>query len=105
MQIIDELERDKRGIYGGCIGYFGADGAMDTCIVLRTSVIKDGTMHIQSGAGIVYDSIPESGEHRMHQQGRGPGAGRRGSDPLRDGRHARAIGVLGRQSKLHSTAA
>ena len=60
MQIIDELERDKRGIYGGCIGYFGADGAMDTCIVLRTSVIKDGTMHIQSGAGIVYDSVPES---------------------------------------------
>lgn len=60
MEIIDELERDKRGIYGGCIGYFGADGTMDTCIVLRTSVIKDGTMHIQSGAGIVYDSVPES---------------------------------------------
>jgi len=60
MQIIDELERDKRGIYGGCIGYFGADGDMDTCIVLRTSVIKDGTMHIQAGAGIVYDSVPES---------------------------------------------
>ena len=60
MQIIDELERDKRGIYGGCIGYFGADGDMDTCIVLRTSVIKDGTMHIQAGAGIVYDSVPTS---------------------------------------------
>ena len=60
MEIIDELERDKRGIYGGCIGYFGADGTMDTCIVLRTSVIKDGVMHIQSGAGIVYDSVPES---------------------------------------------
>ncbi|MGI3903205.1 MAG: anthranilate synthase component I [Janthinobacterium lividum] len=60
MEIIDELERDKRGIYGGCIGYFGADGAMDTCIVLRTSVIKDGMMHIQAGAGIVYDSVPES---------------------------------------------
>jgi len=60
MEIIDELERDKRGIYGGCIGYFGADGDMDTCIVLRTSVIKDGTMHIQAGAGIVYDSVPES---------------------------------------------
>ncbi len=60
MEIIDELERDKRGIYGGCIGYFGADGNMDTCIVLRTSVIKDGMMHIQSGAGIVYDSVPES---------------------------------------------
>ncbi len=60
MQIIDELERDKRGIYGGCIGYFGANGDMDTCIVLRTSVIKDGVMHIQAGAGIVYDSDPVS---------------------------------------------
>ncbi|MCW6511095.1 anthranilate synthase component I [Lichenifustis flavocetrariae] len=60
MEIIDELERDKRGIYGGCIGYFGAGGEMDTCIVLRTSVIKDGTMHVQSGAGIVYDSDPAS---------------------------------------------
>ena len=60
MEIIDELERDKRGIYGGCIGYFGAGGEMDTCIVLRTSVIKDGVMHVQSGAGIVYDSDPAS---------------------------------------------
>ena len=60
MEIIDELERDKRGIYGGCIGYFGAGGEMDTCIVLRTSVIKDGTMHVQAGAGIVYDSDPAS---------------------------------------------
>ena len=60
MEIIDELERDKRGIYGGCIGYFGANGDMDTCIVLRTSVIKDGVMHIQAGAGIVYDSDPVS---------------------------------------------
>jgi anthranilate synthase component 1 len=58
MQIIDELETDKRGIYGGCIGYFGAAGEMDTCIVLRTAIIKDGTMHVQSGAGIVYDSDP-----------------------------------------------
>ena len=60
MQIIDELERDKRGIYGGCIGYFGAGGEMDTCIVLRTSVIKDGVMYVQAGAGIVYDSDPAS---------------------------------------------
>ncbi len=60
MEIIDELERDKRGIYGGCIGYFGAGGEMDTCIVLRTSVIKDGVMHVQAGAGIVYDSDPAS---------------------------------------------
>ncbi len=60
MQIIDELEKDKRGIYAGCIGYFGADGDMDTCIVLRTAVVKDGTMHVQAGAGIVHDSVPQS---------------------------------------------
>ncbi|MCI4680000.1 anthranilate synthase component I [Rhodoblastus acidophilus] len=60
MEIIDELEVDKRGIYGGCIGYFGASGEMDTCIVLRTSVVKDGQMHVQAGAGIVYDSDPAS---------------------------------------------
>jgi anthranilate synthase component 1 len=60
MQIIDELERDKRGPYGGCIGYFGANGEMDTCIVLRTAIVKGGTMHVQAGAGIVYDSNPMS---------------------------------------------
>jgi anthranilate synthase component I len=59
MQIIDELERDKRGIYAGCIGYFGAAGEMDTCIVLRASVVKDGKMHVQAGAGIVFDSLPD----------------------------------------------
>ncbi|MBV9286682.1 MAG: anthranilate synthase component I [Hyphomicrobiales bacterium] len=59
MQIIDELEKDKRGIYAGCIGYFGAGGEMDTCIVLRASVVKDGLMHVQAGAGIVYDSSPD----------------------------------------------
>ena len=62
MQIIDELELDKRGIYAGCVGYFSADGAMDSCIVLRTSIVKDGRMYVQSGAGIVADSVPES-EH------------------------------------------
>jgi anthranilate synthase component I len=60
MEIIDELETDKRGIYGGCIGYFGSAGEMDTCIVLRTAIIKDGMMHVQAGAGIVYDSDPAS---------------------------------------------
>lgn len=60
MQIIDELEREKRGPYGGCIGYFGADGQMDTCIVLRTAIVKDGRMHVQAGAGIVHDSDPAS---------------------------------------------
>ena len=63
MEIIDELEVDRRGIYGGCIGYFGASGEMDTCIVLRTAIIKDGHMHAQAGAGIVYDSEPAY-EHR-----------------------------------------
>ncbi|PNG24829.1 anthranilate synthase component I [Methylocella silvestris] len=58
MEIIDELETDKRGVYGGCIGYFGASGEMDTCIILRTAMVKDGVMHVQSGAGIVYDSDP-----------------------------------------------
>ena len=58
MEIIDELEMDKRGIYGGCIGYFGSGGQMDTCIVLRTAIVKDGQMHVQAGAGIVYDSDP-----------------------------------------------
>jgi anthranilate synthase component I len=63
MQIIEELEPDRRGIYAGCIGYFGADGSMDTCIVLRTAVVKDGKMIVQAGAGIVADSDPES-EHQ-----------------------------------------
>ncbi|THD44622.1 MAG: anthranilate synthase component I [Bradyrhizobium sp.] len=58
MEIIDELEKDKRGIYAGCIGYFGAGGEMDTCIVLRAAVVKDGKMHVQAGAGVVYDSDP-----------------------------------------------
>ena len=63
MQIIEELEPDRRGIYAGCIGYFGADGSMDTCIVLRTAVVKDGKMIVQAGAGIVADSDPAS-EHQ-----------------------------------------
>lgn len=59
MQIIDELEQDTRGIYAGCVGYFSANGEMDSCIVLRTSVVKDGTMYVQAGAGVVADSVPE----------------------------------------------
>ncbi|HSM41910.1 MAG TPA: anthranilate synthase component I [Afifellaceae bacterium] len=60
MEIIDELEADKRGPYAGCVGYFSADGEMDTCIVLRTAVVKDGKMYVQAGAGIVADSDPDS---------------------------------------------
>jgi anthranilate synthase component 1 len=60
MEIIEELEPDRRNIYGGCIGYFAANGTMDTCIGLRTALVKDGTMYVQAGAGIVADSIPEA---------------------------------------------
>jgi anthranilate synthase component 1 len=60
MQIIDELEKEKRGPYGGCVGYFSADGEMDSCIVLRTALVKDGQVHVQAGAGIVADSDPEA---------------------------------------------
>jgi len=60
MEIIDELEPERRGIYSGCIGYFGADGEMDTCIALRTGVVKDGTLYVQAGGGIVADSEPDA---------------------------------------------
>ena len=58
MQIIDELEKEKRGLYAGCVGYFSAAGDMDSCIVLRTALVKDGRMYVQAGAGIVADSDP-----------------------------------------------
>ena len=59
MQIIDELEKEKRGLYAGCVGYFSAAGEMDTCIALRTALVKDGKMYVQAGAGIVADSDPD----------------------------------------------
>ena len=60
MEIIDELEPEKRGIYGGGVGYFSAGGDMDMCIALRTAVVKDRTLYIQAGGGVVYDSDPEA---------------------------------------------
>ncbi|MBL8555753.1 MAG: anthranilate synthase component I [Phenylobacterium sp.] len=61
MEIIDELEIEKRGIaYAGAVGYFGADGSVDTCIVLRTALFKDGVMYIQAGGGVVADSDPDA---------------------------------------------
>ena len=60
MEIIDELEPEKRGVYGGGVGYFSAGGDMDMCIALRTAVIKDGKLYIQAGGGVVYDSDPEA---------------------------------------------
>lgn len=60
MQIIEELEPSRRGLYAGCVGYFGANGSMDTCIALRTALIKDGKMFVQAGVGVVADSDPEA---------------------------------------------
>jgi len=70
MEIIEELEPVRRGIYAGCIGYFAPDGSMDTCIGLRMAVLKDGTMHVQAGAGVVADSVPESEEAETRQKSR-----------------------------------
>ena len=61
MEIIDELETEKRGVtYAGAVGYFGADGSVDTCIVLRTGLVKDGVLHVQAGGGVVADSDPDA---------------------------------------------
>ncbi len=60
MEIIDELETERRGIYSGCVGYFSANGDMDTCIALRTAVVKDKKLYVQAGGGVVYDSTPQN---------------------------------------------
>jgi anthranilate synthase component 1 len=60
MEIIDELEPTKRGVYGGACGYWSFSGAMDVAIAIRTGVVKDGMLYVQAGAGIVADSVPES---------------------------------------------
>jgi anthranilate synthase component 1 len=70
MEIIDELEPIKRGIYSGAVGYISFTGNMDTAIAIRTAVIKDQTLHIQAGAGIVYDSVPENEWNETMNKGR-----------------------------------
>ncbi len=64
MEIIDQLEPIKRGVYGGAVGYWAWNGNMDTAIAIRTAVIKNGQLHVQAGAGIVSDSQPELGVGR-----------------------------------------
>ena len=70
MEIIDELEPTKRGVYAGCIGYFASNGSMDTCIALRTGVVKDGKLYVQAGVGVVADSDPEAEYQECHDKAR-----------------------------------
>ena len=60
MEIVAELEPDRRSVYAGAVGYFDFSGNMDTAISIRTTVLKDGVAHVQAGGGIVYDSNPDS---------------------------------------------
>jgi anthranilate synthase component 1 len=60
MQIIEELEPTRRGVYGGAIGYFSFNGNLDACITIRTLLVKDGVAYLQAGGGIVADSDPEA---------------------------------------------
>jgi anthranilate synthase component 1 len=60
MELIDMMEPDRRGVYAGAVGYVSVSGDLDTCIALRTAVVKDNTMYVQAGAGVVYDSDPEA---------------------------------------------
>jgi anthranilate synthase component 1 len=70
MEIIAELEPVKRGVYSGAVGYVGWSGNLDTAIAIRTAVIKDGTLHIQAGAGIVHDSVPANEWEETMNKGR-----------------------------------
>jgi anthranilate synthase component 1 len=68
MEIINEVEKHRRGIYAGGVGYFGAGGDMDTCIALRTGIVKDGVLTVQAGGGVVLDSEPEAElQETMHK--------------------------------------
>ena len=70
MEVIEELEPTRRAFYAGCIGYFAPDGTMDTCIGLRTALVKDGVMHVQAGGGVVADSDPEAEYEETRQKAR-----------------------------------
>ena len=91
MQIIEELEPSRRGLYAGCIGYFAANGTMDTCIGLRTALVKDGVMYVQAGVGVVADSDPEAEYAESVQKARAlfraaEDAGRYVTDPAPEAR-------------------
>src|SRR5262249_1927718 len=81
MQIIDELEKEKRGLYAGCVGYFSAAGDMDTCIVLRTALVKDGRMYVQAGARV--GAAPAPGVRARGGTNKGEGLFRAGEEARR----------------------
>jgi anthranilate synthase component 1 len=68
MEIIDQLEEVRRGVYGGAVGYRDITGALDSCIAIRTLVERGGVVHVQAGAGIVYDSVPSSELAECHNK-------------------------------------
>jgi len=70
MEIIDELEPSKRGIYAGAVGYLSFNGDMDLAIAIRTAVIKEGVLYVQSGGGLVADSVPASEWTETHNKAR-----------------------------------
>jgi anthranilate synthase component I len=72
MEIIDEVEPTRRGLYGGAVGYFSATGDVDLAIAIRTVVIKDGRAHVQAGAGVVADSIPAKEYEECWNKARAP---------------------------------
>ena len=90
MQIINDCEKNKRGAYGGAVGYFGFDGNLDSCIALRTIVLKDGKAYVQAGAGVVADS---------HARERVPGNRQQGDG--HDGRHRPRQSPLNRHAARH----
>ncbi|WP_422124526.1 anthranilate synthase component I [Planococcus sp. X10-3] len=68
MQLIQQFEEERRGVYGGAVGYLGSNGNLDMALAIRTFVVKDGQVHVQAGAGIVYDSIPQAEfEETLHK--------------------------------------
>ena len=83
MEIIDELEPERRSFYAGTVGYLSADGDMDTCIALRTALVKDGKMFVQSGVGVVADSDPEAEYQESCNKAKAPDPGSRRSSQVR----------------------
>jgi anthranilate synthase component 1 len=110
MEIIDELEPEKRGVYGGGVGYFSAGGDMDMCIALRTAVVKDEKLYIQAGGGVVYDSDPEAEfEETVNKRQRHPPrdhcdlrARSVGSQPVRSGTSMGGVHLCRDRSTLHA---